>query len=297
MPEHESVYDFLTGRQFVELGARLQGVEDVARRLEPGDRDRRPRRSTRTGSSAATRAGCGSGCGSPRRSCTTRRCCCWTSRSPGPIPRSGCTCATSSGRLAAEGRTILVSSHILEEVDELADRIHLMVSGKLAASGDFRAIRQKLERPAVRRPRRLRRPAGARRGPRPRSRPSSRSRSTGTTGSCACAAETSRRSSARFPRSRRDSGRPPHAGRAARRLARERLRVPGVRERAMSADLRASPSASSPAAGGSGSCSASSACRCSRRSLFRVARLDDHERASSPTTSRGRSSPRRSCRS
>ncbi len=47
--------------------------------------------------------------------------------------------------LAAEGRTILVSSHILEEVDELADRIHLMVSGKLAASGDYRAIRQKLD--------------------------------------------------------------------------------------------------------------------------------------------------------
>ena len=42
-------------------------------------------------------------------------------------------------RLGAEGRTILVSSHILEEVEELADRIHLMVGGKLAASGDCRA--------------------------------------------------------------------------------------------------------------------------------------------------------------
>ena len=28
MPEHESVYDFLTGRQFVELCARLQRVDD-----------------------------------------------------------------------------------------------------------------------------------------------------------------------------------------------------------------------------------------------------------------------------
>jgi ABC-2 type transport system ATP-binding protein len=46
--------------------------------------------------------------------------------------------------LGAEGRTIVVSSHILEEIDQLADRIHLMVSGKLAASGDYRAIRQKL---------------------------------------------------------------------------------------------------------------------------------------------------------
>jgi ABC-2 type transport system ATP-binding protein len=35
-------------------------------------------------------------------------------------------------------------------VEELADRIHLMVSGKLAASGDYRAIRQQLnDRPFV----------------------------------------------------------------------------------------------------------------------------------------------------
>ena len=47
--------------------------------------------------------------------------------------------------LADEGRTILISSHILEEVETLADRILLMVSGKLAASGDYRAIRAKLD--------------------------------------------------------------------------------------------------------------------------------------------------------
>ena len=47
--------------------------------------------------------------------------------------------------LGAAGRTIVVSSHILEEVEELADRIHLMVGGKLAASGEPRAIRQKLD--------------------------------------------------------------------------------------------------------------------------------------------------------
>jgi ABC-2 type transport system ATP-binding protein len=52
--------------------------------------------------------------------------------------------------LAAEGRTVLVSSHILEEVEELAASIHLMVGGKLAASGEPRAIRQKLnDRPFV----------------------------------------------------------------------------------------------------------------------------------------------------
>ncbi len=47
--------------------------------------------------------------------------------------------------LAEQGRTILISSHILEEVETLADRHLLMVSGKLAAMGDFRAIREKLD--------------------------------------------------------------------------------------------------------------------------------------------------------
>ena len=47
-------------------------------------------------------------------------------------------------RLADEGRTILISSHILEEVEQLADTVLLIVAGKLAASGDYRAIRAKL---------------------------------------------------------------------------------------------------------------------------------------------------------
>jgi ABC-2 type transport system ATP-binding protein len=51
-------------------------------------------------------------------------------------------------RLSSEGRTVVISSHILEEVEALAGRILLMVGGKLAASGDYRAIRAKLdERP------------------------------------------------------------------------------------------------------------------------------------------------------
>jgi ABC-2 type transport system ATP-binding protein len=46
--------------------------------------------------------------------------------------------------LAARGRTILISSHILEEVETMAGRILLIVGGKLAASGDYRAIRRRL---------------------------------------------------------------------------------------------------------------------------------------------------------
>jgi ABC-2 type transport system ATP-binding protein len=47
-------------------------------------------------------------------------------------------------QLATEGRTIVLSSHILEEVEELADTVLLIVNGKLAASGGFRAIRAAL---------------------------------------------------------------------------------------------------------------------------------------------------------
>jgi ABC-2 type transport system ATP-binding protein len=44
--------------------------------------------------------------------------------------------------LAAEGRTIVFSSHILEEVERLADSVLVVVSGRLAASGDFHRIRR-----------------------------------------------------------------------------------------------------------------------------------------------------------
>jgi len=44
--------------------------------------------------------------------------------------------------MAAAGRTILFSSHILEEVERLADNVLVVYAGRLAASGDFREIRR-----------------------------------------------------------------------------------------------------------------------------------------------------------
>jgi ABC-2 type transport system ATP-binding protein len=44
--------------------------------------------------------------------------------------------------MAKEGRTIVFSSHILEEVERLAEDVLVIVSGRLAASGDFREIRK-----------------------------------------------------------------------------------------------------------------------------------------------------------
>jgi ABC-2 type transport system ATP-binding protein len=45
-------------------------------------------------------------------------------------------------RLGDEGRTILFSSHILEEVEQVSGTVQVVVAGRLAASGDFRTIRR-----------------------------------------------------------------------------------------------------------------------------------------------------------
>lgn len=44
-------------------------------------------------------------------------------------------------RLGTEGRTVIVSSHVLQEVERMTDRVIAMVDGKLAAAGDIVAIR------------------------------------------------------------------------------------------------------------------------------------------------------------
>ncbi|GAA1811387.1 ABC transporter ATP-binding protein [Planosporangium flavigriseum] len=44
--------------------------------------------------------------------------------------------------MGAAGRTILFSSHILEEVEQLSGTVQVIVAGRLAASGDYRRIRR-----------------------------------------------------------------------------------------------------------------------------------------------------------
>jgi ABC-2 type transport system ATP-binding protein len=44
--------------------------------------------------------------------------------------------------MAQRGKTIVFSSHVLEEVERLADNVLVIIAGRLAASGDFRAIRK-----------------------------------------------------------------------------------------------------------------------------------------------------------
>ncbi len=56
------------------------------------------------------------------------------------------------GRLGSEGRVVLVSSHVLGEVERFATQVLVMAKGRLAAAGDYREIRALMDD----RPRRVR---------------------------------------------------------------------------------------------------------------------------------------------
>ena len=144
MSEHEAVYTFLTGRELVELAARLQGVEDVKAQVDWAI-------DTVNLADAQDRT-----LGTYSRGMRQRmRLAAAMVHDPevlildeplnGTDPRQRIEFEGLMRELAARGRTILISSHILEEVETLADEILLIVSGKLAAAGDFRAIREKLD--------------------------------------------------------------------------------------------------------------------------------------------------------
>ncbi len=48
-------------------------------------------------------------------------------------------------RLGAEGRTVIVSSHVLHEVEAMAQRVIVVMRGRLAAAGGHRAIRDAMD--------------------------------------------------------------------------------------------------------------------------------------------------------
>ena len=47
--------------------------------------------------------------------------------------------------LGAAGKTVVVSSHVLVEVERFAQNILVIINGKLAAAGDYRAIRERID--------------------------------------------------------------------------------------------------------------------------------------------------------
>ena len=143
VPEREAVYPFLTGREFVMANARLQGMapavaaEAAARAIGLVELEDVADRATGTYSK-----------GMRQRAKVAAA----LVHDPpillldepfnGMDPRQRLHMMELLLGMAAEGRTILFSSHILEEVERLAERVLVIVAGRLAASGDFREIRR-----------------------------------------------------------------------------------------------------------------------------------------------------------
>jgi ABC-2 type transport system ATP-binding protein len=60
-----------------------------------------------------------------------------------PVQRAGLIALIR--RLGDEGKSVVVSSHVLSEVERFARNVLVIVNGKLAAGGDFRTIRERMD--------------------------------------------------------------------------------------------------------------------------------------------------------
>jgi ABC-2 type transport system ATP-binding protein len=140
VPEREAVYPFLTGLDYVKFNARLQGMHDadrVAREaiVRVGLEDAMDRQIGTYSKGMRQRVKvAGSLVHDPQVLLLDEP-------FNGMDPRQRIAMMDLLVALAAAGRTILFSSHILEEVERVGTEILVMVAGRLAASGDFRAIR------------------------------------------------------------------------------------------------------------------------------------------------------------
>ncbi len=141
VPVQESLYDFLTGEQFVRLNADLQRVKDptAATAYAIGLVDM---------ADAATRKISTYSKGMKQRikvaSALVHRPRVLLLDEPfngmDPIQRRHMMGLLTG--FAEQGHTIVFSSHILEEVEQIARQVEVLVAGRHAASGDFAQIRR-----------------------------------------------------------------------------------------------------------------------------------------------------------
>jgi ABC-2 type transport system ATP-binding protein len=141
VPEDESVYDRLTGREFVLLAARLSKVD------RPGERTEKVLETVGL-LDAADRALGGFSKGMRQRAKVAAA----LVSEPeillldeplnGADPVQRAQLITLFKTLGDQGRTVLVSSHVLNEVERVSDRVVAMVDGRLAAVGDIATIRE-----------------------------------------------------------------------------------------------------------------------------------------------------------
>ncbi|MFF9397738.1 ABC transporter ATP-binding protein [Streptomyces sp. NPDC014744] len=139
VPEREAMYDFLTGREFVVANAELQGLGDAeARRaLATVEMEYAQDRKISTYSKGMRQR-------VKMASALVHEPSVLLLDEPfnGMDPRQRMQLMELLRLMGAEGRTVLFSSHILEEVEQLASHIEVIVAGRHAASGDFRKIRR-----------------------------------------------------------------------------------------------------------------------------------------------------------
>jgi ABC-2 type transport system ATP-binding protein len=141
VPERDSVYAFLTGMDFVRSTARLHGLADseaAARRaigiVEMADAQDRRIATYSKGMRQRIKVAAAL-VHDPRILLLDEP-------FNGMDPRQRIQMMDLLEQMARDGRTILFSSHILEEVERISGTIQVIVGGRLAASGDFRAIRR-----------------------------------------------------------------------------------------------------------------------------------------------------------
>ncbi|WP_299529461.1 ABC transporter ATP-binding protein [uncultured Streptomyces sp.] len=139
VPEREGMYDFLTGREFVVANAELHGLGDAEaqRALATVEMEYAQDRKIQTYSKGMRQR-------VKMASALVHEPSVLLLDEPfnGMDPRQRMQLMDLLRRMGAEGRTVLFSSHILEEVEQLASHIEVIVAGRHAASGDFRRIRR-----------------------------------------------------------------------------------------------------------------------------------------------------------
>ncbi|MEU9118701.1 ABC transporter ATP-binding protein [Streptomyces sp. NPDC048506] len=139
VPEREAMYDFLTGREFVVANAELHGLgrKEAARALATVEMAYAQDRKISTYSKGMRQR-------VKMASALVHDPSVLLLDEPfnGMDPRQRMQLMELLRQMGDQGRTVLFSSHILEEVEQLASHIEVVVAGRHAASGDFRKIRR-----------------------------------------------------------------------------------------------------------------------------------------------------------
>ncbi len=139
VPEREAMYDFLTGWEFVLANAELHGLgkKAAALALATVEMEYAQDRKISTYSKGMRQR-------VKMASALVHDPSVLLLDEPfnGMDPRQRMHLMDLLRRMGGEGRTVLFSSHILEEVEQLASHIEVIVAGRHAASGDFRRIRR-----------------------------------------------------------------------------------------------------------------------------------------------------------